>query len=85
MSDQELLYWQQRVIDLEDKVETLRLSRRVLMRLLEQTETDKMATVAALTRENRRLQKNNAAHAYELMEKNCQIRQLSERSGVYQE
>ena len=77
MGRKETLYWQKRVMELEGKVETLRLSRRVLMRLLEQSEAERIAAVAALTRENQRLQKHNAGFAMRLMAKNIRIQELS--------
>ncbi len=49
----------QRVEALEERLEQMRLSRRVLMRLLERTEQDKQVALSNLQRENQRLRKQN--------------------------
>ncbi|MDD4237151.1 MAG: translation initiation factor 2 [Desulfotomaculaceae bacterium] len=65
-----------RVLELEEKVEQLRLSRRVLMNLIEKIEKDKTGFLTRLERENRKLQQNNYRYAQRLLRKNRQIVEL---------
>jgi hypothetical protein len=68
-----------RVGELEQRVEHLRVSRRVLMNLLEKVEREKVALVHNLERENVRLQRNNKRFAKWLLSKNKEIVELQER------
>ncbi len=72
--DMEML--QQRISELEEKVEHLRVSRRVLMNLLEKVEREKGGLVSRLERENRKLQQHNSRFAKSLLNKNRQIIEL---------
>lgn len=49
----------QRVEALEERLEQMRLSRRVLMRILERAEQDKQVEIENLRRENQRLHRQN--------------------------
>ena len=49
----------QRVAALEERLEQMRLSRRVLMRILERTEQDRRVELENLRRENDRLRRKN--------------------------
>lgn len=49
----------QRVEALEERLEQMRLSRRVLMRILERAEQDRQVEIANLRRENERLHQQN--------------------------
>jgi len=75
----DLEYLQQRVRELEAKVEQLRLSRRVLMNLIEKMEKDKSCFQARLEKENRRLHRNNYRYARWLLRKNLRIMELESR------
>ncbi|HBC94181.1 MAG TPA: translation initiation factor 2 [Pelotomaculum sp.] len=68
-----------RVLELEEKVEQLRLSRRVLMNLIEKIEKDKAGFLSRLERENRKLQHNNYRYAQRLLHKNRQIMELESK------
>jgi len=68
-----------RVRELEEKVEQLRLSRRVLMNLVEIIERDRANFLKRLERENRKLHMNNYRYAQRLMIKNRQIVELESR------
>ncbi len=72
--DMEML--QQRIRELEEKVEHLRVSRRVLMNLLEKVEREKGGLVSRLERENRKLQHDNSRFAKSLLNKNRQLIEL---------
>ncbi len=70
-----LLY--QRIEALEERLEQMRLSRRVLLRILEQSEEDKRSQLRRLEKENHKLQKQNCYFAKSLMAKNHEIMNLS--------
>ncbi|ACV63847.1 hypothetical protein Dtox_3095 [Desulfofarcimen acetoxidans DSM 771] len=72
-------YLQRRVHELEEKVEQLRLSRRVLMNLVEKLEREKSGSVTRLEKENRKLQLSNYRYAKFLLKKNRQIMDLRVR------
>ena len=68
-----------RVGELEQRVEHLRVSRRVLMNLLEKVEREKVALVHRLERENVRLQRDNTKFAKWIFSKNREIVLLQEK------
>lgn len=69
-------YLQRRVRELEEKVEQLRLSRRVLMNLIEKMEKEKTSFLARLEKENKKLHYANYRYARWLLRKNRQIIEL---------
>lgn len=73
MRDEHLNMLEGRLRELEDKVENLRFSRRVLMNLIERIEKDKWDQLTKLEKENKKLQKNNSRFARTLLRKNRQI------------
>jgi len=74
-------YWQERVAELEEKVEQLRLSRRVLMNLIEKLERERNNSLLRLEKENRKLHLLSHRYARCLMQKNRQIRDLELKIG----
>lgn len=68
-----------RVGELEQRVEHLRVSRRVLMNLLEKVEREKVALVRHLERENVRLQRDNKRFAKWIFSKNKEIVELQDK------
>ena len=62
--------------ELEEQVEQLRVSRRVLMNLIEKIERDKRFLLTKLEKENKRLQQNNAKYAHWLWKKNKEMIEL---------
>ncbi len=72
-------YWQRRVQELEEKIEQLRLSRRVLMNLIEKLERERYDSLTRLEKENRRLHSLNHRYARSLFQKNIQIRELESK------
>ncbi|MGB9804192.1 MAG: translation initiation factor 2 [Desulfofundulus sp.] len=74
---------QRRIQELEEKVEQLRLSRRVLMNLIERMEKERSSFLARLEQENRRLHRANYRYARSLLRKNLQILELESRLKDY--
>lgn len=72
-------YLRQRVQELEEKVEQLRLSRRVLMNLVEKIEKEKSTWLARMEKENRKLHIDNYRYARWLLLKNQKIVELESR------
>jgi len=72
-------YLQKRVRELEEKVEQLRLSRRVLMNLVEKLEKEKNTFLSRLERENKKLHLANYRYARSLLCKNRQIVELESK------
>ena len=75
----ELELFRARVDELEQRVEHLRVSRRVLMNLLEKVEREKVALVRHLEKENVRLQRDNKRFAKWIFSKNREIVELQEK------
>ncbi|MEG6586431.1 translation initiation factor 2 [Dendrosporobacter sp. 1207_IL3150] len=67
-----------RIRELEDKVEALRISRRVLMNLIDTLENDKRETLSQLVNKNEKLQKNNCRYAKAIMCQNLKITKLEQ-------
>ncbi len=67
---------EQKILELEERVDHLRFSRRVLMNLIERLEREKWGSLAKLERENKKLQLNNSRYAKSLLRKNRQIMEL---------
>lgn len=65
-----------RVAALEERLEQMKLSRRVLLRLLDRAENDRKVEVGNLRMENQRLKRQNLALANSLWAKNSQIVRL---------
>ena len=78
---EELRHTKARVAELEQRIEHLRVSRRVLMNLLEKVEREKVNLVHRLEKENVRLHRDNKRFAKWLLLKNRQIIELQERFG----
>ncbi|RJQ39174.1 MAG: translation initiation factor 2 [Nitrospiraceae bacterium] len=62
-----------RIRELEEKIEHLRFSRRVLMNLIDRIEKDKWDLLTRMEKENRKLQVANCRFAQSLLRKNRQI------------
>ncbi|MEL7568020.1 MAG: translation initiation factor 2 [Dehalobacterium sp.] len=65
-----------RIEELEERIEHLRVSRRVLMNLVEKLENEKNTILTKLEKENRKLQRNNALYAQSIILKNRRIMEL---------
>lgn len=74
-----------RIGELEQRVEHLRVSRRVLMNLLEKVEREKVTLIHKLEKENIRLQRDNTRFAKWIFSKNREIVKLQEKIEEYRE
>jgi 2-hydroxy-3-keto-5-methylthiopentenyl-1-phosphate phosphatase len=72
-----------RVGELEQRVEHLRVSRRVLMNLLEKVEREKVDLVHHLEKENVRLHLDNKRFAQWIFSKNKEIVELQGKMEAY--
>ncbi len=72
-------YLQNRIQELENKVDQLRLSRRVLMNLVEKIEREKNSILSKLERENKKLTKSNYRYARSILHKNRRIVELESK------
>lgn len=80
MSEGELVnVLQGRIRELENKVDALRISRRVLMNLIDALEREKKEQVQKLLSINEKLQKNNCRYAKAIMYRNMRINELESR------
>lgn len=70
---------QKRVRELEDKVEALRISRRVLMNLIETVENERREQLSDLENKNDRLRKSNCQYAKIIMYRNLRINELEKK------
>ncbi|WP_425802287.1 translation initiation factor 2 [Desulfitobacterium sp. Sab5] len=82
---EELRLTKYRVGELEQRIEHLRVSRRVLMNLLEKVEREKVTLVHKLEKENIRLQRDNTRFAKWIFSKNREIMKLQEKIEENQE
>jgi len=73
-----------RVRELEDRVQHLRFSRRILMNILEELEREKQRQGEILAHTQRCLQRGNRSYALRLMEKNRRIITLQEQVNKLQ-
>lgn len=69
-------FLQSRIQELEEKVDQLRLSRRVLMNLIERIERERSGTLTRLEKEKKKLKKDNYRYARKMLNKNLQIVEL---------
>jgi hypothetical protein len=68
----------QRVRVLEERIQGLRASRRILMNLLAAQEREKRSRIQRLEQENVRLQQRNSRFAREVLDRNIRIIRLQE-------
>ncbi|HWQ73088.1 MAG TPA: translation initiation factor 2 [Desulfitobacteriaceae bacterium] len=76
--NEEVYLLRAKVQELEHRIEHLRVSRRVLMNLLEKVEREKILLVRKLEKENMRLHRNNTRFAKWIFSKNREIVKLQE-------
>lgn len=70
------LMMKKRIEELEERIEHLRVSRRVLMNLVEKLEKERSNVLTKLEKENRKLQRSNALYAQNILLKNRRIMEL---------
>jgi len=78
MEREELLY-EERIRRLQEDITSLRMSRRILMSLLEQLQGERRQEKDRLEKEKNRLQKVNSHYVETIWEKNIRIRELEQR------
>lgn len=78
MENGELQDLRSRVRLLEERLQGLRTSRRILMNLVASQEREKRALIQRLEAENGRLQKRSARYAQAVLERNIRIVRLEE-------
>lgn len=74
----EMSQLRQRVRVLEERIQGLRASRRILMNLLAAQEREKRSRIQRLEQENVRLQQRSSRFAREVLDKNIRIIRLQE-------
>jgi len=81
MSDKEIMEaLRHRIRELEEKVEALRISRRVLMNLVDALERERKEQVQKLQMMNERLQRDNCRYAKAIMYRNVRITELESKA-----
>ena len=83
--EQEIWYLRSRVKELEKQIDHLRISRRVLMNLIEKIEREKRNALSQLEKENKRLQHNNIRYAQWLMKNNNRLVEMQMQGYVEQD
>lgn len=76
---QEILGYEQRIRELEENVASLRMSRRILMTMLEQVKNEQKIENKRQEDEKKRLKKVNTHYAEAIWTKNIRIRELERR------
>jgi hypothetical protein len=74
----ELAQLQNRVRVLEERIQGLRASRRILMNLITAQEREKRARIQRLEQENTRLQQQSTRYAKAVLERNIRIIRLEQ-------
>lgn len=69
--------------ELEEKLVALRVSRRVLMNLLDNLEKEKCEELSLLESQNNKLRKNNWQYAQTIMYQNSRIAKLEAKSKPF--
>lgn len=80
----ELWHLRYKVNQLEKQVEHLRISRRVLMNLIERLEKEKRNQMLTLEKENKRLHSSNKRYAKWLMKYNCRLVEMQTKDDLIQ-
>lgn len=79
MDKSERQYLLQKIAQLEEKVSQLRVSRRVLIQLVERVEHEKSSLIEKMERERKNLKKQNAKYARIILEHNKQLYKFQEK------
>lgn len=78
---EEALHYQDKIRRLEDSVSGLRMSRRILMSLLEQSQDEARARLEQSRRDNERLRRQVAADARRIWELSSRLAVLEKNSS----
>lgn len=82
-SYKDIEFLQRQIRELEDKVAQLRLSRRVLMNLVERQERERVRYWSRLEKENQKLHRDNYKYVKWLWLKNRRIVELENKLNSY--
>ncbi len=74
---------QSQIQELEEKVSALRVSRRILMNLLDRLEKEKCEQFSILENQNNKLKKSNWQYAQTIMSQNLRIAKLEEKFNIF--
>ncbi len=74
---------QSQIQELEEKVAALRVSRRILMNLLDCLEKEKCEQFSILENQNNKLKKSNWQYAQTIMSQNLRIAKLEEKFNIF--
>ena len=74
---------QSQIQELEEKVAALRVSRRILMNLLDRLEKEKCEQFSILENQNNKLKKSNWQYAQTIMSQNLRIAKLEEKFNIF--
>ena len=74
---------QSQIQELEEKVSAMRVSRRILMNLLDRLEKEKCEQFSILENQNNKLKKSNWQYAQTIMSQNLRIAKLEEKFNIF--
>ena len=77
MLDEEKQIYISRIKELEERVEQLRLSRRVMMSLLENIDKERRTEISKMLVEQKKLKKTNVKYAFNILQKNSELLELN--------
>lgn len=75
-SQEKLVFYKKKIVELEKQVNQLRLSRRILMNLVEKIENEKRNLFVQLEKEKHQLKLSNQRYAKWLMQNNYRYMEL---------
>lgn len=76
MLDEEKKDYISRIKELEERIEQLRLSRRVMMSLLENIDKERRSEIGKMLVAQKKLKKSNVKYAFDLLQKNSKLLEL---------
>ena len=79
MQNNDIKVYLSRIEELEEKVEQLRLSRRILMNILENLDKERRVEIKKVREEQKRLKQANIKYAYNLLKKNAKVMELEKK------
>ena len=76
MLDEEKQDYISRIKELEERIEQLRLSRRVMMSLLENIDKERRSEIGKMLVAQKKLKKTNVKYAFDILQKNSKLLEL---------
>lgn len=68
-----------RINELEERIEQLRLSRRILMNLLEDLDKERRNEISKIKDQQKKLKKANVRYAFNLIQQNAKVIELEKK------